>query len=146
MYYHVPWPNSYCVWTPVTNRDMHYSELMSVLRFRIWSLIKWNYQMAGRMNMELLQTVAVSLIPTSTSRWSFKETGPDTMHTGGVQDHHSSVGMLIYYLQFSVLHKNALVPVCFISGMMWEVFMEFGTLDKINTQNTIAICVSQCKT
>jgi hypothetical protein len=23
----------------------------------------------------------------------------------------------------------------FISGMMWEVFMEFGTLDKINTQN-----------
>jgi hypothetical protein len=57
------------------------------------------------------------------------------MHTSGVQDFNSGLGVLIYYLQFSVMHKDALVPVSCSWGMMWEVLMEFGTLNKINTQN-----------
>jgi hypothetical protein len=43
-------------------RHKHYSEFMSVLHFRIRSLIKLNQQMAGRMDQELLQTVAGALI------------------------------------------------------------------------------------
>jgi hypothetical protein len=45
-----------------------------------------NSDKTGRMDMELLHTMDVALIPASTWRWSFKETATDTMHTDRVQD------------------------------------------------------------
>jgi hypothetical protein len=90
--------------------------------------------MAVGIDLELLQAVVIPLIQASNWR-SFTETVPDTVHISKVQVHHSSLDALIYYLQFSVVHKDDMVPVSCISGIMWEVFMESGTLNKINTQN-----------
>jgi hypothetical protein len=49
------------------------------------------------------------------------------MDTRGVQDHHSSLGVLIYFLQFSVLHKGAECQL-----VVLQELVEFGILNKIN--------------
>jgi hypothetical protein len=131
-----PWPNSDCIRLRVCHEQGHghYSEFISGLCFRIWSLIKCSQQMAVGMDLELLQAVVIPFIQAS-NWWSFIETVPDTVHTSRVQDHHSSLDALIYYLQFSVVHKDDMVPVSCISGIVWEVFMDSGTFNKIKTLN-----------
>jgi hypothetical protein len=124
-----------CVQTPLCHRlgHKHYSEFISGLSFRRWSLIKFSHQIAIRMDLELLQAVAVLLHtcqqiphPSSNRYRGFKESPLDTMQPVGVQDQHSSLGTLIYYLQFSIVHKGAECQL-----VVFQELMKFGILNKI---------------
>jgi hypothetical protein len=82
-----------CVQTPVCNGQghKHYSEFISGLRFRKWTL-----------------QVVAPLLKAFNRR---KETTIDVFHTRATQDRHSSLGALIYYLPFSVVSKDVEMPV-----------------------------------
>jgi hypothetical protein len=77
----------------------HYSEFISGLRFRKWTL----------------KAAAAPLLKTFNKR---KENAIEMSDTGGTRDPHSSLGALRYSLQFSVVCKDVEMPVSCISGLM----------------------------